>query len=364
MESSLPLLLTALSAGSLFLAAFLLSTGLLTQNKLANRWLGAFFLLLSLVFAQFLLELADMPNSVLIRLTEWPRWLIFPFVHFAVYAFVRSDKMTKFWYLHLLPAILFILLFILNDAGFLPSFSTPAILKWLVKYFFFFQGLFYATLNLKILKSHKARVRQLLADHDSDLNWLRQIVLAPFYIALIWLLVRYWELGQITSQLIYLGFCLYFITAALQQRAVYPIGVDTPSNDEEIQKQNRNDKQRLTHEQVELLKDKVTISMEKDKLHLDPSLNLKMMADKVGINTHELSLVLNQGFGKNFYNYINGLRAEEALKLLKSSEYTRGDMREVAIRSGFNSRTTFYSAIKKIKGVSPLSILNENTDKV
>jgi AraC-like DNA-binding protein len=113
------------------------------------------------------------------------------------------------------------------------------------------------------------------------------------------------------------------------------------------------------HEQIAILKQRVAEIMDKDRPYLDPSLNLKLMADQVGINIHELSLVLNQGFGKNFYTYINELRTNEAVRLLKTGHYARGDMQEVAIRSGFNSRTTFYAAFKKIKGQPPASYIEE-----
>jgi len=357
MESSLPLVLTALSAGGLFLAAHLLLTGLLIQNKRANKWLGAFFLLLSLIFIQFLLQLAGIPNDLLIRLSEWPRWLIFPFAYFAVYAFVNTDRLPALWYIHLLPAIIFIAFSILNDIGWQFPSALPENMKWMVKYFFFFQGLFYSVLNLRILQSHRIKIRELLADKGSDLNWLSHIVLSPLYIALIWFLVRSLELSNITAQVIYLSFCFYFITAALRQRAVYPKNVDVACAVEISQSSADNAGKRLTKDQIELFKTKVHRIIESDKPHLDPDLNLKMLADRVGINIHELSLILNQGFGQNFYTFINHLRTKEAMELLESGKFGRGDMREIAMRSGFNSRSTFYSSIKKIKGVTPLTIL-------
>ncbi|MDQ8006197.1 MAG: helix-turn-helix domain-containing protein [Pedobacter sp.] len=357
MEASLTLLLTSLSAGSLFLAAFLLILGLPTSNNLANRWLGAFFFLLSLVFVQFLLELTAKPEPILIRIAEFPRWLIFPFIHFSVYAFVHPNRMPKFIYLHLLPAVLFMFFSILHHVGLLTNIEVHIKIAWLVKYFFFIQGIFYAILNIKILQQHKIKMRQLLADRGSDLNWLRHFIVAPFVVAIIWLFIKHWNLGQVLSQLICLLFCLYFTAAALRQRAVYPSELETSDIINKLDTISTNDNQRLTNEQITILKDKVTKIIAKDKIHLDPLLNLKLMADKVGINTHELSLILNRGFGKNFYAYINELRTEEAIKLLKSGQYAHGDMSEIAIKSGFNSRTTFYSSIKKIKGTSPASIL-------
>ena len=200
-------------------------------------------------------------------------------------------------------------------------------------------------------------MRQLLADTASDLIWLRNFVYAPLVIAGVWLAFKQLPGMYGLLQLFCLVISLYFISAALRQRDVYPdkmlgvadklIGLPAKSTTT----------QRLTSQQIDILKDRVALIIDQHKPYLDPALNLQTLADKVGINTHELSLVLNQGFGMNFYAYINGLRAEEAIRLLKSGQYGRGDMESISIRAGFNSRTTFYSAIKKLKGEAPTSLL-------
>ena len=68
MHPSFALLFSALSAGSLFLSAFLLLTGVVQANREANKWLGAFFLLLSLIFVELFLERAGHPQALLIRI--------------------------------------------------------------------------------------------------------------------------------------------------------------------------------------------------------------------------------------------------------------------------------------------------------
>jgi hypothetical protein len=66
MHPSFALLFSALSAGSLFLAAFLLLTGVVQANREANKWLGTFYLLLSLLFIELFLERAGHPQALLI----------------------------------------------------------------------------------------------------------------------------------------------------------------------------------------------------------------------------------------------------------------------------------------------------------
>ena len=53
--------------------------------------------------------------------------------------------------------------------------------------------------------------------------------------------------------------------------------------------------------ELEELKIKLTILMEAEKLYLDNELNLIKLAEKMNISGHQLSYVINQGFGENFF---------------------------------------------------------------
>jgi AraC-like DNA-binding protein len=352
MLQSFALLFSALSAGSLFLAAFLLLTGLVQANREANKWLGGFFLLLSLIFMQLFLERVGHSQSFMIQITEWPRWAIFPCLYISVFTFVYPRQRPQLLFIHFLPAFIFVVLLTFGDGVHLPKW-----VRFSVRYFFFAQGLFYGLLNLKILTEHQTRIRQLLADTASDLTWIRNIVYAPLVIAGVWLAFKQLPMMDSLLQLLCLVVSLYFISASFKQRDVYPDKILRTADKMIDLPAASTTAQRLTLQQIDILKDRVVLIIDQYKPYLDPALNLQTLADKVGINTHELSLVLNQGFGMNFYAYINSLRAEEAIRLLESGLYGRGDMESISIRAGFNSRTTFYSAIKKLKGETPASLL-------
>jgi len=339
MHQSFPLLISSLCAGAVFLAAFLLLTDLISENQPANRWLGAFFLTLCFLFIQLVLEQDRRSDRYLIYITELPRWAVFPCLYMAVFSFAHSKKPSLIFAIHFLPAALFIIITLMGSQ------NLPWWMTFIIRYFFFAQGLLYGVLNLRILHSHKRHIREVLADNDSDLNWLRRLVYAPVVMAIVWLAFR--KLPSLDSilYLICLALILYFISAALRQRAVYPKEIAAITDEPK----RSSTSQRLTSPQIDLLKQHVASVIDQKKPYLDPALNLKMLADQVGMNTHELSLVLNQGFGMNFYSYINTLRADEAVRLLASGDYGRGDMQVIAFRAGFNSPTTFYATMKKLK---------------
>ena len=93
--------------------------------------------------------------------------------------------------------------------------------------------------------------------------------------------------------------------------------------------------------------------MQTQKPHLNSDLRLAELADLVGLSMHDLSRVINSCSGKNFYEMVCEYRVEEAKALL--SDPSNGDrkMLDIALSSGFNSPSSFYTQFKKLCGVTP-----------
>lgn len=77
---------------------------------------------------------------------------------------------------------------------------------------------------------------------------------------------------------------------------------------------------------------------EEDKIYLNPKLKLSDVALAVGTNRTYLSRYFNRQNGQTFYDYVNTYRIQYAENLLKSTNYP---LPEIAIKSGFNSISTF-----------------------
>ena len=93
--------------------------------------------------------------------------------------------------------------------------------------------------------------------------------------------------------------------------------------------------------------------MECEKPHLEPQLTLGELAKMIGINTSILSYVINQGFGKNFNDFVNEYRIAEVKKKLLEDETRNSTLMGIAFDCGFNSKSTFNRAFKKLTGLSP-----------
>jgi adenylate cyclase len=97
--------------------------------------------------------------------------------------------------------------------------------------------------------------------------------------------------------------------------------------------------------------------IENDEPYLNPDLTLRLLAAQVSIHPNQLSWLLNDGFGKNFNEFINHYRIEAFKKLAKNPENSNITVMGLAYDSGFNSKTVFNTYFKKETGLTPKQFL-------
>lgn len=109
--------------------------------------------------------------------------------------------------------------------------------------------------------------------------------------------------------------------------------------------------------------DKLKMELEKVMELKKPYLNAKLLkselAELMGINGPELSRLLNERIGMNFFEYINYHRIHEFIKLAQSPSVKEKTLLGLAQEAGFNSKTTFNKSFKKIMGCSPSDYLKK-----
>jgi AraC-like DNA-binding protein len=107
----------------------------------------------------------------------------------------------------------------------------------------------------------------------------------------------------------------------------------------------------LPEKELEKLKNKLQNLMQNDKVYLEPNLTLNDLSRQMGVNSSVLSFAINNGFGKNFNDFVNEFRIREVKEKLKNADDVT--VLGVAFDCGFNSKATFNRAFKKFTGVSP-----------
>lgn len=95
---------------------------------------------------------------------------------------------------------------------------------------------------------------------------------------------------------------------------------------------------------------KLDTLMNDEQLFLDSELTLGTLAERVGLNPHNLSQLLNEHVGTGYHDYVNGFRVRQAAELLTATDYS---VEEIAFRAGFGTRASFYAAFKKHRQLTP-----------
>ena len=127
---------------------------------------------------------------------------------------------------------------------------------------------------------------------------------------------------------------------------------------------NNNYTQKKRYKQSLLKKgeiDKYVKELEKimmdSKLYLNPDLSLKDLATYLELPTNYTSQLLNQGFNRNFSEYINTYRLNEFKERVMLEENKALNIMAIAYDSGFNSKTVFNTFFKKLEGITPNTYL-------
>ncbi len=93
--------------------------------------------------------------------------------------------------------------------------------------------------------------------------------------------------------------------------------------------------------------------MKEAKVYRDTHLSLDSISKRLKISSNYLSQLVNRLSKKSFTDYVNGFRVEDAKSKLRDPNFNKYTIIAIALESGFNSKSTFYSAFKKQAGISP-----------
>jgi len=111
----------------------------------------------------------------------------------------------------------------------------------------------------------------------------------------------------------------------------------------------------LSAEKMQLIASKLEGAMQQDKLFLEGNLSLKKLSESICETENHISETLSQFLHVNFFQFVNRYRVEEAKKALEDRDKL---VTNIALDVGFNSKSTFNTAFKKMVGHSPSAYRN------
>jgi AraC-like DNA-binding protein len=142
---------------------------------------------------------------------------------------------------------------------------------------------------------------------------------------------------------------------------MYGAKVENLLTPQETEQPNRPEKRKIAESDAQVWIEKLEKAITRQQLYKDPNLKLNDLAKKVNISAHQLSQLLNDNLGKSFSTYVNEYRINEACKLITTDSHLT--LEAIGYEVGFNSKSTFYTAFKKIKDTTP-ALFKESIEKI
>lgn len=356
---------------------------LLSRPEKASRWLGWFALLSSLYLCPWMFGHDGWYGKEGFR-----EFLFFvPFQQFyflgpVLFAYIRAllyPARSLSWRdgLHFLPGLFYLLysivvwvtdVWILDEYYFYADGRDKDLAPW-----YQITGLISMTAylggSLRLYQRYRKRIFAELSYAETVLfTWIRHFLWALLTIVILRLsflvLTPGWgDFGTKFWYYLCFGILAYLVALrgyryALLQTNVHPLPslpsiADTPVPDPTPV---------LTAETA-VLKQRLRQGMETEKWFESPTLTLTEMAERMQISTKQLSALINQGFGKNFNDFVNEYRVAAVGERLKAGEQQSYTLLSIALACGFNSKTTFNRVFKKFNGQTPRQYLVQLEEK-
>lgn len=112
-------------------------------------------------------------------------------------------------------------------------------------------------------------------------------------------------------------------------------------------------KSSLSPERADTILDQLKDHMESARPYLNNKLVLSELSSVLGISPNHLSQVINEKLSQNFFDFVNNYRIEAAKRQLTEMDPGRYTILGLALDSGFNSKSAFYSVFRKHTGTTP-----------
>jgi AraC-like DNA-binding protein len=342
-------------------------------RRRANRIMAAFLLALAMGMANgifLVLGLYD-KSAALIVLMGSVGLSYGPLFYLYIRAMTAPDRpWTIVDVFHAVPFLLGLLAYGAHLSLPAGGQAWPGLIGWAVRYPWVavtvlstLQTAVYVASIIRLLRAYSERIKAAYSTIDSiNLAWLRRrlaIYAAIWAIALVMIAVAGFEgraLGLLVQIVAFLTALNIFATGyrALRQSEVVlgPSGVGPG---------RRYERSSLAPETAALYTTRLLELMERERSYLDPEITLPKLAQAVEIPVAHLSRVINEHFGRNFFEFINHYRVEEAKRKLTAPGPGRDKLITVAMDCGFNSLATFNRVFKDLAGRTPSAYRKERT---
>jgi AraC-like DNA-binding protein len=342
-------------------------------KQAADYILGAWFLLIFFTLVVVYVNHNELPVWPGIpNLADSSVFLQGPFIWFYIVALTKPDFRFRWqdsW--HLLPflaATAYLLLPLRNGAT-VSETGRDVVLVTKMSFL-----LCYGIAGLYQLRGYDTRLEDYFSFTEKvKLRWLRLIV---------WGLVVIWVIGFI-SQLLYhfqifdipqnggyftnLALCLFVLLLGyfgIQQATIFApreslvLWQERPFSERQKPVEKQTETEKKPDPEVRKYRDLLRL-MEDDRPYLDGELTLFKLSVQAGLPPHQLSKLINQYGGCNFFDFVNQYRVAAIKEKIEQRQHEQQTLLALALESGFNSKASFNRVFKKMTGMTPRQYVSQ-----
>jgi AraC-like DNA-binding protein len=186
---------------------------------------------------------------------------------------------------------------------------------------------------------------------DEILRSLRNMVLHITAVILIFIIVKLCFKADIGDYYIglYVSIFLFITSLRVMNDSTY---FDNAASFMDISI-SKYTKSSLTESGKMKILDNIILELETRKYFLDNLASLSELARKIGESSHHVSQVMNEKLNKSFFELLASYRIDEAKKILSADNKNKITVEEISEMVGYNSKTAFNNAFKKLSGKTP-----------
>jgi AraC-like DNA-binding protein len=340
----------------------ILGTLLLTVNRRKDKstlFLGLFILTYALELLPEILNdlgiLNHYPEYTLLPFNF--TWLSFPlfYIYVQQVSILSEEKKS---YKTLIPGILQFCLgiFIFFQSVEVKTEIDNSLWYALLDFFGVFYSIGIGILTLKWIKKHIAEIKNQYASVEYKvLNWARVFVLIGLIFIFIVIVLAFLDDNYHIDLFIAITnvILLYWVSMrGILQRNVTML-VSLP------EKNIVPEKKVSSSENSQKLLKKINDYIVDNTIFIKPDLTILDISEGINVHPKKISGVINANLNQNFNTYINSFRIEKAKALLNSDTVNNLSVEGIGNEVGFQSKSTFYDAFKKVTGTTPSRYKNQ-----
>lgn len=299
-----------------------------------------------------------------------------------LYIFVLThNKLPKYYFLHGLPFLLYLITFIpfylqsgeekvkfaeyifLND-----EVPFEALLMQMARVIYL--GI-YIIISLRLVINYQKKINESFADIEKISLNKAKITLYFFLVTLIVSIISF-LLGYMFSYSynvsnniigLFVGIIIYALayatwnTKSVDETELVNSTIDNSTKKTSEYQNNVKNKGRssfiLNNEQLSEYSSRLKKVIEVDKAYTENEISLSELSTKINIQPYQLSEVISRTYSESFFDFINRHRIEEIKSRLEDPKSDSYSLLGIAMDCGFNSKSSFNSAFKKFAGVTP-----------